>query len=58
MKHGKGKYYYKKGELYIGDWHQNKKHGNGQYFYKNGDIYTGEFQNNMKNGKGRIEETN
>jgi hypothetical protein len=25
MKHGKGKYYYMKGELYIGDWLQNKK---------------------------------
>lgn len=21
MKHGKGKYYYLKGQLYIGDWH-------------------------------------
>ena len=44
-----------KGELYIGDYYQNKKHGSGQYFYKNGDIYTGEFQNNLKHGRGRIE---
>lgn len=56
MKHGKGKYYYIKGELYIGDWFENKKHGKGLYFYENGNRYNGEFKDNMKHGKGRIDE--
>lgn len=56
MKHGKGKYYYIKGELYIGDWYQNKKHGKGLYFYENGKRYTGDFMNNMKHGEGHIDE--
>ena len=58
MKQGKGKYYYMKGELYIGDWFQNKKHGKGQYFYKNGTIYTGDFADNKKHGHGKVEEVN
>jgi hypothetical protein len=54
-KHGKGKYYYIKGELYIGDWKNNVKDGVGQYFYENGTRYSGEFQNNMKHGNGRLD---
>lgn len=38
---GKGKMYYFKGDLYIGDWLNNDKHGTGQYFYDNGDRYHG-----------------
>lgn len=44
-----------KGQLYIGDWYQNKKHGKGQYFYTNGTIYTGDFADNKKSGHGKIE---
>ena len=41
MKHGVGKYYYKTGELFIGDWVENKRHGYGKYFYQNGERYVG-----------------
>lgn len=49
MKHGKGKYYYKKsGELYIGEWQENKRNGFGKFFEANGDRYVGFWYDNMR----------
>lgn len=34
MRHGKGVYYYKNGDIYDGEWKHGKKHGYGVYTYK------------------------
>ena len=40
-KHGKGVYYYKNGDKYIGDWLRNKKNGKGVLEFANGAVYDG-----------------
>lgn len=37
-RHGKGIYYYPNGDIYDGQWKNNKKHGFGQYTYHNGKV--------------------
>lgn len=46
--------YYKNGELYIGNWVENKKQGEGMHFYINGDRYVGEWKEDQKDGEGTI----
>lgn len=49
---GEGKYTYKNGNKYDGEWKNKKMHGQGEMVYANGDKYCGNWINNMKNGKG------
>ena len=47
-----GSYTWKSGDIYLGEWKNDKWHGQGTYIYSNGDKYIGEYKNNKKNGKG------
>ena len=38
MRHGSGKFYYKEGSYYDGEWQNNKMHGKGTLYYPNGSI--------------------
>ena len=54
-RNGKGRFYYKEGSYYDGDWLNNKMHGFGTLFYPNGSVaYEGEWQNDEFNGKGIV----
>ena len=51
---GKGKYIWKNGIYYIGQFKNGKKEGKGIIYYKNGNImYEGDFVNNKKEGNGK-----
>ncbi|KAK8805371.1 hypothetical protein WA158_002027 [Blastocystis sp. Blastoise] len=43
----------KKGELYIGDYKDDKKNGKGKYIYSDGDYYDGDWIDDLENGRGR-----
>lgn len=43
---------YNNGDLYCGEWKENKKDGNGIYFYHNGDVFCGTWKDNIKNDFG------
>lgn len=46
-----GKFTYKNtGDVYDGDWIEDKKEGDGRYEYKEGDVYVGRFKNDLKEG--------
>ena len=49
--HGKGKFTYANGNVYEGDYHNDKRHGKGKYTLANGDVYEGNFQDDKRNGK-------
>ena len=52
---GKGKMYYKNGDLmYEGDFINDKMEGNGKYIYEDGIYYIGQFKNTKKTGKGKF----
>ena len=54
LKHGKGIYYYKNGNIkYEGDFVDDEFEGNGKFYYENGDYYIGEYKNGLKHGKGK-----
>ena len=42
----------KSGDMYRGDWLNDKPHGNGRYIRSNGDYYQGGFKNAMPHGLG------
>ncbi len=45
MRHGRGKFFYKEGSYYHGDWSNNKMHGIGVLYYPNATIaYEGEWK--------------
>jgi hypothetical protein len=51
-----GRMVYPSGDVYEGEWLDNKMHGEGSYTYKKtGDIYSGSWDGNKKQGKGRYE---
>lgn len=53
---GVGRMVYPSGDIYEGEWLDNKMHGEGSYTYKKtGDIYSGSWSGNKKNGRGRYE---
>jgi hypothetical protein len=52
--HGHGKYMFKDGRTYEGQWRDGKYHGYGKFNYNNGQIYEGEFVDNQFQGRGRI----
>ena len=55
LKHGKGKIYYKNGNIkYDGDFVKDKFEGYGKYIYENGNYYIGQWVNGLRQGKGKI----
>ena len=42
------------GDVYDGEWRDDKCNGKGIMDYANGDRYDGNWKNNMKSGKGNI----
>lgn len=56
---GVGTCSYSNGDVYDGDWREDRKEGNGigvvkvgRMVYKNGDCYEGQWSDDMRNGKG------
>jgi hypothetical protein len=43
MRHGKGKWHMLHGDMYEGNYMNDKKSGKGTYLWKNGSKYIGEF---------------
>ena len=55
MRHGKGKFFYKAGGVYDGQWECGKINGLGTLYYASGDIaYHGQWKDEMFNGRGVI----
>ena len=52
--HGKGKYSYLNGDVYIGDFNLSIREGKGIYTYIEGDVYSGDWVNAQKHGQGTI----
>lgn len=50
--HGKGKFTFKSGAFYDGEFCLGKKNGQGLYKYSSGAIYCGEWKNDMRDGQG------
>jgi hypothetical protein len=40
------------GNIYDGNWEDDKKHGKGEFICANNDKYVGEFKNDIKSGYG------
>lgn len=55
---GTGKYVWKDGTTYEGNWNNNVMEGNGKLTTPDGDIYEGNFENGKKNGKGKYNFSN
>ena len=51
---GKGKMYYKTGDIYEGEFKNDLKDGKGKIIYNNGDIFIGEFKKDLKEGNGKM----
>ena len=49
---GKGTFKFKNGNIYEGEWKNDKSHGTGTYKFKNGNVYTGEFKGGKRDGLG------
>jgi len=54
MRHGKGKWHMLHGDLYEGEYMNDKKNGKGVYLWKNGAKYTGSFENDYRHGYGEM----
>ena len=55
LRHGKGKFYYKEGSYYDGNWKTNKMDGYGVLYYPNGSVaYEGEWREDEFDGKGTV----
>lgn len=52
-KHGKGKYTWANGNVYDGDWKNDKMHGKGKYTWADGNVYDGNWKNDKMDGKGK-----
>lgn len=51
-KHGRGRLVYENGDVYYGDWVDNRRHGMGTFIYANGNKYSGMFERGKKSGIG------
>lgn len=51
LKHGKGIYYYPNGDVYVGEWLNDKFHGKGVYIFNLGERYEGDLQNGVTKTK-------
>eukprot|EP01016_Furgasonia_blochmanni_P055592 TRINITY_DN9333_c0_g1_i9.p1 TRINITY_DN9333_c0_g1~~TRINITY_DN9333_c0_g1_i9.p1 ORF type:complete len:331 (+),score=41.13 TRINITY_DN9333_c0_g1_i9:65-1057(+) len=56
--HGKGKYMYKDGSMYNGEWSYGKRSGYGREEWVDVGVYEGYFLNGRKNGEGTLTLTN
>ena len=54
VKTGKGRMAYGNGDIYEGDWDEDKRSGKGSLHYANGDYYEGEFMDDMRHGGGKM----
>ena len=52
--HGKGTMKYASGDVYEGEYKDDKKHGRGKQVWPNGDIYDGQWLNNYAHGEGTM----
>jgi hypothetical protein len=43
------------GNLYNGEWKEDRRHGQGTYSFVSGELYVGQWEMNKKHGKGRFE---
>lgn len=48
-----GRLYHPNGDLYIGNWKNNKANGNGKYISNNGAVYVGDWIEDHRSGQGR-----
>jgi hypothetical protein len=46
---------YENGDVYIGNWNDDKKNGMGTLKYRNGDVYVGNWNDDKKDGRGRLD---
>ena len=53
--HGRGRYEWKDGRFYEGDWLNGKMHGRGTYIWTDGRKYEGEYHEDKKEGEGIFE---
>ena len=52
---GNGKYIFKDGSYYIGQWKNNLRNGKGIYYHSNGNIiYEGDYVNDKREGNGKL----
>merc|ERR1712224_1180142 len=51
---GKGRFAYKNGDLYEGDFSNGKKIGQGTYYQKDGSVYTGGWTDDKMHGQGKF----
>ena len=47
-------YKFANGNVYHGEWKEDKSHGKGKYIFKNGNTYIGDFSNGKEDGKEHI----
>lgn len=52
MTNGKGRIIYSSGEVYEGEWKNDKFHGHGIYYDVDGSTYTGEWADDTHHGYG------
>ncbi|XDD51042.1 hypothetical protein AB3N59_04485 [Leptospira sp. WS92.C1] len=57
-KNGNGIYVYESGEVYSGNFKNDKRHGSGMIQYRDGDRYVGNFLNDKKVGVGKYQFSN
>lgn len=50
---GKGKYTWKDGRIYEGEYIMDKKHGFGKYTWADGRVYIGPWMNGKQHGEGK-----
>ena len=50
--HGRGVYRYADGNVYEGEWKDDKMHGRGVFRYADGDVYEGEWEDGKMHGRG------
>jgi hypothetical protein len=53
LKQGKGKMTYANGDVYVGEFINNKRQGIGKMTYKNGAVYEGNWMDDNRQGKGQ-----
>lgn len=52
LRHGIGVYYFGNGDMYLGEWEDNKIQGKGVYYFAEGEYYEGNFSDFQRNGGG------
>ena len=50
--HGRGVYRFARGDVYEGEYQDDKKHGRGVYRFASGAVYEGEWKDDKKHGRG------